>query len=98
MDLGQPSRINASIVVKRIPPRKCPAYGASCNKCRMNHFASVCQDGKFGGFRKKVHVLDQSEQDQSESDYLFVGALYVEAVSEQKRDNYVNKILMVCDY
>ena len=41
------------------------------------------------GIDKKVHVLDQSEQDQfesgdDESDYLFVGALYVVAVSEQK--------------
>ena len=62
----------------------------------MNHFASVCQDGKFGGFRKKVHVLDQSEQDKfesgdDESDYLFVGALYVGAVSKQKRDSDANK-------
>ena len=38
---------------------------------------------------RKVHVLDQSEQEQSESgddesDYLFVGALYVGAVAEQR--------------
>ena len=51
----------------------------------------MCQEGKFGGFRKKVHVLDQSEQDQSESsddksDYLFVGAF-----AEQKRNSNANK-------
>ena len=94
---SQQSQKDCQYCGKTHPPRKCPAYGASCNKCgRSNHFASVCQDGKFGGFRKKVHVLDQSEQDQfesgdDESDYLFVGALYVGAVSEQKRDSEANK-------
>ena len=89
---SQQSQKDCQYCGKTHPPRKCPAYGASCNKCgRSNHFASVCQDGKFGGFRKKVHVLDQSEQDQYESDYLFVGALYVGAVSEQKRNSNANK-------
>ena len=94
---SQQSQKDCQYCGKTHPPRKCPAYGASCNKCgRSNHFASVCQDGKFSGFRKKVHVLDQSEQDQFESgddksDYLFVGALYVGAVAEQKRDSDANK-------
>ena len=45
---------------------------------------------------KKVHVLDQSEQDQlendnDESDYLFVGTLYIGVVAEQNCDNDANK-------
>ena len=43
------------------PPRKCPAYGATCSKCKgRNHFAKVC---KGGGFRKKIYHLQTDHTD-----------------------------------
>ena len=57
------------------PPRKCPAYGATCSKCKgRNHFAKVC---KGGGFRKKIYQLETYHTDDHDggSDYLFVGTV-----------------------
>ena len=43
------------------PPRKCPAYGVICSKCKgRNHFAKV---SKGGGFRKKVYQLETDHPD-----------------------------------
>ena len=53
------------------PPRKCPAYGATCSKCKgSNHFAKVC---KGGGFTKKIYQLETYHTDDDGRDYLFVG-------------------------
>ncbi|KAI0225351.1 Transient receptor potential cation channel subfamily M member 2, partial [Lamellibrachia satsuma] len=63
------------------PPRKCPAYGATCSKCKgRNHFAKVC---KGGGFRKKIYQLETDHTDDHDggSDYLFVGSMECEATN-----------------
>ena len=57
------------------PPCKCPAYGATCSKCKgRNHFAKEC---KGGGFRKKIYQLETDHTDDHDggSDYLFVGTV-----------------------
>jgi len=56
-------------------PRKCPAYGVICSKCKgRNHFAKVC---KGGGFRKKVYQLETDHPVDN-------GYLFVDTVKESK--------------
>ncbi|CAC5365290.1 unnamed protein product [Mytilus coruscus] len=57
----------------------CPAKGKQCKKCdKKDHFAKMCKTRK----EKKVHEIDREEcsnyYDSSDSDTLFVGALYNE--------------------
>ena len=89
--LNSPKKI-ASIVVKCIPrvnvPRMAPLAINAADQTILQVYAKTANSSFF----RKPHVLDQTEQDQfesgdAESDYLFVGALYVGAVSKQKRDS-----------
>ena len=66
---------NCGYFASQHPPRKCPAYGATCSKCKgRNHFAKVC---KGGGFRKKIYQLETDHTDDHDggSDFLFVGTV-----------------------
>ena len=39
------------------PPRSCPAYGKSCNKCgRKNHFAKCCRQKVFSANQRSVRT------------------------------------------
>lgn len=58
---------------------KCPATGKTCNKCnKKDHFAKMCRTS--GKPNKHVHEIDTDDNSYSDtdSDTLFVGALYDE--------------------
>ena len=91
---NSPKKI-ASFVVKHIPrvnvPRMALLAINAADQTILQAYAKTANSVVF-----KKQVLDQSEQDQSESsdderDYLFVGALYIGAVAEQKRESAANK-------
>ncbi|KAK3784424.1 hypothetical protein RRG08_039425 [Elysia crispata] len=55
-------------------PRKCPAYGKSCNKChKMNHYAKICRT-----VQKNVHEVNQPTEMFSyvNQDTFYVGAVH----------------------
>ncbi|XP_038139714.1 uncharacterized protein LOC119782701 [Cyprinodon tularosa] len=44
-------------------PKSCPAYGKSCNNCgKSNHYARCCK----AAAKKKVHAVDEEDEDDSE--------------------------------
>ena len=56
-------------------PRKCPAYGVICSKCKgKNHFTKVCRGGKY---TKKVYQVETEHVDNNDdsSNYFFVGTV-----------------------
>ena len=93
---NSPKKI-ASIVVKRIPRVNVPRMALlAINAANRTTSQAYAKTANSVVSEKKVYVLDQSEQDQfesgdDESNYLFVGTLYVGAVSEQKHDSDANK-------
>lgn len=55
------------------PPKKCPAYGKTCNNCnKSNHYARCC--GNHTPKQSKVHIVDEDDTEE----------LYVDAVTENK--------------
>ena len=62
-------------------PRRCPAYGKVCKKCKgRNHFAVVCRGGgsrKPGG--KYVHIVDSSD-----TRGLFIGTVFVGGIDSNE--------------
>ena len=50
------------------PPRRCPAYGKTCNACnKLNHFAKCCRSKP--ATQKKINMVDEAEtQDHPDSD------------------------------
>lgn len=77
-------------------PRKCPAYGVTCNKCQgRNHYSTVC---KGGGYRKQLYQQKQQvyqidEQDSAQlpqGNYLFVGSVETNAVTNDKWQTQLN--------
>ena len=49
------------------PPGKCPAWGATCSKCRgRNHLAQVCKKEKAGQGKNKPVLGNYEEFDYSE--------------------------------
>ena len=58
--------------------RNCPAHGKTCHKCgKLNHFATVCK--AYSPHKtnkiKKVHALDEHDEQEVYTDTLFVGAI-----------------------
>lgn len=44
---------------KSHPPRPCPAFGVSCQKCgKLNHYAKMCESAQ-ATYKKTVHDLAQ---------------------------------------
>ncbi len=44
------------------PPRKCPAYGKKCAKCkRFNHYEKMCKSGKFNKQESRSKADDDKE-------------------------------------
>ena len=64
---------------KNHPPRRCPAYGKTCNACnKLNHFAKLCRSKP--ATEKIINMVDEAEmQDQhdsdSSSDNFFIGTV-----------------------
>ena len=66
-------------------PRKCPAYGKACNKCRkLNHFAAMCKSvsGKVDEVNKEGQIDSGSEGEELVGAQAFLGEVAVDAVSE----------------
>ena len=81
---------NCGLCGQNHPPRKCPAWGATCSKRRgRNHFAQVCKKEKPGqGKNKPVRAVDEefnySEyalHPESQAQGLFIGACFVGKLS-----------------
>ena len=56
-------------------PRKCPAYGVICSKCKgKNHLAKVWRGGKY---TKKVYQVETEHVDNNDdsSNYIFLGTV-----------------------
>ena len=62
------------------PPKKCPAYGKKCTKCgNSHHSANMCWN-----FEKKVHTVEQSDCEDSQSDSeLWFNAVEIDTVSSE---------------
>ena len=60
------------------PPRRCPAYGKTCNACnKLNHFAKFCRSKPPA--QKKINTVDEVETpDQPDSDS-FIGTVETKA-------------------
>ena len=55
---------------KQHAKRQCPAYGQKCRKCgKFNHFAKFCRG------RRTVQSVATHEQEDSDSDSLFIGTV-----------------------
>ena len=64
------------------PPRRCPAYGETCDFCKgRNHFARVCKKKKKENEAKQneVHVTYQSSDDSD-------GVVYLMSVSDKDKE------------
>ncbi|CAG2229358.1 unnamed protein product [Mytilus edulis] len=77
MNIGEDPNVNKRCGYDHNAGSYCPAKGKQCKKCdKKDHFAKICKT------RKKVHDIDREEcsnnYDSSDSDTLFVGALYNE--------------------
>ena len=62
-------------------PRKCPAYGKTCNKnAKRHHFASVCRSARY---RKRVNMLHEDtessvNEDEDDETYMYIDQLLLE--------------------
>ena len=81
---------NCGFCGQNYPPRKCPAWGATCSKYRgRTHFAQVCKKEKPGpGKNKPVRAVDEefnySEyglDPESQAQGLFTGTCFVRNLS-----------------
>ncbi len=65
------------------PPRRCPAYGKTCNACnKLNHFAKFCRSKQPA--QKKINTVDEVEtpdqpDSDSSSDNFFIGTVETKA-------------------
>jgi len=74
-------------------PRQCPAYGQQCSVChKFNHFAKVCRNKHLMQpqqpaqvrSKKKIHVVDDQESDESENEpTLYMDPLQINGLAEE---------------
>ena len=90
----KPKPMNVCTRCGRVHGKLCPAKGKKCNKCgKMDHFAVACKTRQ----QKRYQVHEVETEEEYDFDALFVGSLFTNKKSKQRKSDLFEETLKVSD-